>query len=135
MCAHDLSYSTSDQRTGHHVDTDVRYNEYSHSLKTPEENNYSSYQIYSKSLHLKKYLCFQTEGKTVLETQCAKSWALTKAMDTICEIDSFENKCVIIKGLLRSEQQKKNMATIGLYQSLSNSSLYEHRCLGNINNS
>ena len=33
---------------------------------------------------------------------------LTKGIDTIIDIDSFDHKCVIIKGLLQSEQLKKN---------------------------
>ena len=51
------------------------------------------------------------------------------------DIDSFEHKCVIIKWLLQSERLKENMVTIGVDKSLSNSSLYEHRCLENIKNS
>ena len=45
-------------------------------------------------------------------------------------MDLFEHKGVIIKGLLQYEWQKKD--TIGVEQSSSNSSLYEHRCMGKI---
>ena len=51
---------------------------------------------------------------------------LTKGIDTIIDIDSFDHKCVIIKGLLQSEQLKK-MVMIGVDQSLINSALHEHK--------
>ena len=35
---------------------------------------------------------------------------------------------------MKSEQPKQYMVTIGLYQLLSNSAMYEHRSLENINN-
>ena len=57
---------------------------------------------------------------------------LTKVIDTILDIDSFDQQCVILKWLLQSEQLKQHMVIIGVYQSLSKSDLYEHRCLGNI---
>ena len=57
---------------------------------------------------------------------------MTKVIDLILGIESFEQQCVVIKGLLRSEQLKQYMVTIGVYQSLSNSLMYEHRCLKNI---
>ena len=44
----------------------------------------------------------------------------------------FEQKCVIIKEVLNLEQRKKNIITIGVDQSLSNSALYGHRYLENI---
>ena len=56
---------------------------------------------------------------------------LTKVIDTFIEIDSFENQCVIIKGLLQAERLQKHMLIIGVGQSLSNSALYEHICLEN----
>ena len=57
---------------------------------------------------------------------------MTKVIDLILGIESFEQQCVVIKGLLRSEQLKQYMVTIGVYQSLSNSLMYEHICLKNI---
>ena len=50
-------------------------------------------------------------------------------IDDILNIDSFDNQCVIIKGLLQSEQPKQHMVIIGMDQSLSKSALYKHRCL------
>ena len=35
------------------------------------------------------------------------SWALNKVIDYIPDIESFEQICAIIKGLLRSEQPQK----------------------------
>ena len=64
--------------------------------------------------------------------QYPKSRALTKVIDLIIEIQSFERQFVIIKGLLQSELPKQHMVTIGLDQSLSNSAMYEYRFLKNI---
>ena len=47
-------------------------------------------------------------------------------MKAIFYIYLFEQQCVIIEGLLRSEQLEKNTVAIGVDQSLSNSDLYEH---------
>ena len=44
--------------------------------------------------------------KTAHAEQCAKSRALDKFIYSIHEIESFEQKCVIIKGLSQSEQLK-----------------------------
>ena len=52
-------------------------------------------------------------------------------MKEIFEIDSFEQQCLIIKGLLHYEQMKKHMVAIGIDKSLSNSALYERRFLKN----
>ena len=43
------------------------------------------------------------DRKTVWEAQCSKSRVLTKAIDLILEIESFYQKYVILKGLLKSE--------------------------------
>ena len=47
-----------------------------------------------------EYIFFQTDGDTDHASQCAKSLALIKVVDSIIEIESFQQKCVIIKGLL-----------------------------------
>ena len=54
-------------------------------------------------------------GETAHAEQCSKSRALTKVIDLIIDIESFENKCVIIKGLLQSDRLKQHMVAIGLY--------------------
>ena len=53
-------------------------------------------------------------------------------IDSTLYIDSFEHECVILKGLIHSERLKQHMVTIVVDQLLSNSALYEHKCLLNI---
>ena len=36
-------------------------------------------------------------------------------------------KCVVLRGMLQSPRLKDNMNNIGIYQSLSNNALYEHK--------
>ena len=48
-------------------------------------------------------------------------------------IDTSEKQCVIIKDMLQSPRLKYHMKTIGVDQLLSNSAIFEHRCLQNIN--
>ena len=57
---------------------------------------------------------------------------MTKFIYLIIDIESFEQKCVILRGLLQSYQPKQYMVTIGIDQSLSNSTMYSHRCMENI---
>ena len=64
------------------------------------------------------------DGKIVHAEQWDKSRALTKVIDSIPDIHSFDQKCVIIKGLLQSEKLKQRMFTIGVDQSLSNCAMY-----------
>ena len=80
----------------------------------------------------KEYLFLKADWRTDRSTQCGKSRALTKVVKNIISIVLFEQKCVIIKEVLNSEQPKKYMVTIGLDQSLSNSDIHEHRCLESI---
>ena len=42
-------------------------------------------------------------------------------------------KCVVIKGMLQSPRIEDHMKTIGIEQSISNRSSFEHKCLNNIN--
>ena len=42
--------------------------------------------------------------KTAQAAQCKKSRALTKVIDSILDIESFDQKCVVVKGSLKSEQ-------------------------------
>ena len=50
----------------------------------------------------------------------------------ILGIASFEQNCVILKGLFQSNLLKQHMFTIVIDQSLSNFAMYEYRCLDNI---
>ena len=72
-------------------------------------------------------------GKSAHAAQCYNSPVLTKLIGLILHFESFEQQCVIIKGLLQSDQLKKNIVTIEIDQSLSNCEMYEHRCLKSIN--
>ena len=46
------------------------------------------------------------DEKTAHAAQCFKSRVLTKVIDLIISIESFEQQCSIIKGFLQSEQMK-----------------------------
>ena len=57
---------------------------------------------------------------------------MNKAIDSTLSINIFEQKCVVIKGMLQSPRLEYHMKTIGIDQSLSNSSSFEHQFLNNI---
>ena len=80
----------------------------------------------------KEYLCFQIYRRSSHATQCVKSMIVNKAIDYIFSIDTFEQQCVVIKDMLQSPRIEDYMNTIGIDQSLSNRSYFEHKCLNNI---
>ena len=80
----------------------------------------------------KEYLCFQIKSKYPHAAQCFKSRILNKAIDYILSIDTFEQECVVIKGMLKSSRIENNMKTIGIYQSSFTRSSFEHICMNNI---
>ena len=57
---------------------------------------------------------------------------MTKVVDYIISIDTFEQKCVVIKGILQSPRLKYHVQTIGIDPYLSNNTIYKHKCLENI---
>ena len=57
---------------------------------------------------------------------------MNNSIDYIFYIDTFEQQCVVIKGMLQSLSLEDHMETIGVDQSLCNSSSFEHECLNNI---
>ena len=57
---------------------------------------------------------------------------MNRAVDSILYIDTFEKKCVEIKGMLQSPRLEDHMKTIGIDQSLCNCSYFEHKCLNKI---
>ena len=71
------------------------------------------------------------EGKSDQAARCIKSRIMTKVIDSVLSIDTFEQKCVVLKGMLQSTRLKYHVHTIGIYQSLSNNAIYEHKCLEN----
>ena len=59
--------------------------------------------------------------------------SIDQSYGKLFEIELFEHKCFILKGLLQTGQLKKHMDAIQVYHSLSNSALHEHRIMVNIN--
>ena len=57
---------------------------------------------------------------------------MTKVIDSVISIDTFEQQCVVLKGILQSLRLNDHVHTIGIDQSLSNNAIYEHKCLENI---
>ena len=80
----------------------------------------------------KEYLCFQIHGRSSHAAQCVKSRILNKAIDYILSIETFEQQCVVSKGMLQSSRLEYHTKTIGIDQSLCTRSSFEHKCLNNI---
>ena len=79
-----------------------------------------------------EYLCFQINGRSSHASQCVKSRIINKAIYSILSIDTFEQQCVVIKGMLQSPRLEDHMKTIGVYRSLCNRSYFKHKFLNNI---
>ena len=56
---------------------------------------------------------------------------MTKIIDSILSIDTFEQQFVVLKVMLQSPRLTYHMKTIGIDQSLSNRASFEHKCLNN----
>ena len=54
-------------------------------------------------------------------------------IDCVVSIDAFEKQGVVLKVMSQSPRLRDNVKNIGIDQSLSNSALFEHICLQNIN--
>ena len=63
---------------------------------------------------------------------CIKSRMMTKVIDSVLSIDTFEQQYVVLKVILKSPRLKDQVQTIGIDQYLSNTAIYEHKCLENI---
>ena len=59
---------------------------------------------------------FQKNGKTTHATRCIKSMIMTKVIDYVLLIDTFEQQCVVLKGMLQSPRLKYHLQTIGIDQ-------------------
>ena len=81
----------------------------------------------------KEYMCFRNDGKTAQVAKCVKSKIMNRVIDYVLYIGTFEQKCVVLKGMLKSPLLKDHVNTIGIDQSLRNNALFEHKCLQNIN--
>ena len=63
-----------------------------------------------------EYLCFQINRKSSHAAQCVKSRIMNKAIDSILNIDIFEQQCVVIKGMLQLQRLEDHMKTMGIEQ-------------------
>ena len=63
-----------------------------------------------------EYMCFLKEGKTNQAARCIKSRITTKVINSFLSIDTFEQKCVVLKVTLKSLQLKYHVHTIGIDQ-------------------
>ena len=59
---------------------------------------------------------------------------MNKVIDYVLSIHTFEQQCVVIKSMLQSPRLKYHVQTIGIDPSISNNTIYEHKCLENIKN-
>ena len=55
------------------------------------------------------------EGKYDQAVRCIKSRIMTKVIDYVLSIDTFEKQCVVLKGMLQSLQLKDHVQTIGIH--------------------
>ena len=69
-------------------------------------------------------MCFQKYGKTTQAARCIKSRIMTELIDYVILVDTFEQQCVVIKGMLQSPRPKYHVQTIGIYQYLSKNAIY-----------
>ena len=81
----------------------------------------------------KEYICFQNYGKTTQVAKCFKSMIMTKVIDFVFSTGTFKQQCFVLKGMLQSLRLKFHVKTIGIDQYLSKNSVFEHKCLQNIN--
>ena len=72
------------------------------------------------------------EGKSDQVARCIESRIMNKVIHFVLSIDTFEQKIVVLKGMLKSPRLKDHLQTIGIDPSLSNNDIYEHKCLENI---
>ena len=57
---------------------------------------------------------------------------MTKVIDYVLPIYTFEQECVVLKGMFQSPRLKYHVQTIGIDPYLSNNTIYKHKCLENI---
>ena len=65
----------------------------------------------------KEYTCFQNDGKTAQVAKYVRSRIMTRVIDYILPIDTFEQQFVVLKVMLKSPRLKYHMKTIGIHQS------------------
>ena len=69
------------------------------------------------------------DGKSDQAARSIKSRIITKVIDYVLSIDTFEQQCVVLKGIFQSPQLKYHVQTIGIEPSLSNNTIHEHKCI------
>ena len=69
------------------------------------------------------------DGKTAQAASCIKSRIITKVIDSVLSIDTFEQQCFMLKNVLQSPRLKDHVHTIGIHPSLINNAIYEHKYL------
>ena len=77
-------------------------------------------------------MCFMKEGKFYQADRCIQSGIMPKVIDFFLSIDTFEQKCVVVRGMLQSLWLKYHVQAISIDPSLSNNARYEKKCLINI---
>ena len=64
----------------------------------------------------KEYMCFHIGGKSAQADNCVNSNIITKLVCYVIYIDAFEQKCVLIKGVLKSPHIREHVGTVGIDQ-------------------
>ena len=59
-------------------------------------------------------MCFQNDGRPDQAAKCIKSSIMTKVIYSFISNDTFEQQCVVIKGMLQSRRLKDHVQTIGI---------------------
>ena len=72
----------------------------------------------------KEYICFQIDVKSAQAAKYVKYVIIVKVISYILSVDTFEEKCVVLKGVLQSPRLKYHMNTIGIDQSLRKSAIF-----------
>ena len=67
---------------------------------------------------------FQNDGKTAQAANCVKLRIITKVVDSVFLINTFEQQCVVIKSMLQPLRLKYHVKTIIIDQSLSNNTIF-----------
>ena len=77
-------------------------------------------------------MCFLKEVKSYQAARCIKSGIMTKVIYYVLSIDTLKQQCVVLKVVFKSLRLKDHVHTIGIHPSLSNNTIYEHKCIENI---
>ena len=59
---------------------------------------------------------FQNYGKTSQAAKCIKSRIMDKVIYSVLLVNTFEQQCVVLKGMLQSPCLKDHVKTIGIDQ-------------------